>query len=68
MVSFLISHGAQPNIQDSRGRSPVMLAAELGHDGMVALLAKNHADMTLLDAEGKGQRPQTDHIVVLADV
>ncbi|XP_024278479.1 ankyrin repeat and EF-hand domain-containing protein 1a [Oncorhynchus tshawytscha] len=54
MVSFLLAQGAQPNVQDKRGRTPVMLAAEMGHDGMVALLAKNYAKMNLLDAEGKG--------------
>ncbi|KAM6964990.1 ankyrin repeat and EF-hand domain-containing protein 1 [Aplochiton taeniatus] len=54
LVAFLLSQGARPNAQDKRGRTPVMLAAELGHDGIVALLAKNHADMKLLDAEGKG--------------
>ncbi|XP_041721886.1 ankyrin repeat and EF-hand domain-containing protein 1 [Coregonus clupeaformis] len=54
MVSFLLAQGAQPNVQDKRGRTPVMLAAELGHNGMVALLAKNYAEMNLLDAEGKG--------------
>ncbi|KAJ8009420.1 hypothetical protein DPEC_G00088690 [Dallia pectoralis] len=54
MVSFLLAQGAQPNVQDKRGRSPVMLAAELGHDDSLALLAKNSADMNLLDAEGKG--------------
>ncbi|KAM3863875.1 ankyrin repeat and EF-hand domain-containing protein 1-like [Diretmus argenteus] len=54
LVSFLLSQGAQPNIQDKRGRTPVMLAAELGHDAMVELLANNHADLRLLDTEGKG--------------
>ncbi|KAL0967663.1 hypothetical protein UPYG_G00255190 [Umbra pygmaea] len=54
MVSFLLAQGAQPNVQDKRGCTPVMLAAELGHDSIVSLLAKNHADMNLLDAEGKG--------------
>ncbi|KAM3860927.1 ankyrin repeat and EF-hand domain-containing protein 1-like [Diretmus argenteus] len=54
LVIFLLSQGAQPNIQDKRGRTPVMLAAEQGHDAMVELLAKNHADLRLLDTEGKG--------------
>ncbi|XP_076873613.1 ankyrin repeat and EF-hand domain-containing protein 1 isoform X2 [Brachyhypopomus gauderio] len=54
MVEFLLAQGAQPNVQDRRGRTPVMLAAELGHDGVVALLAKHHADMKLTDVEGKG--------------
>uniref|UniRef100_A0A667YUV7 Ankyrin repeat and EF-hand domain containing 1a n=1 Tax=Myripristis murdjan TaxID=586833 RepID=A0A667YUV7_9TELE len=54
LVSFLLSQGAQPNIQDKRGRTPVMLAAELGHDAMLTLLAKNRANFKILDAEGKG--------------
>ncbi|KAF4083744.1 hypothetical protein AMELA_G00120320, partial [Ameiurus melas] len=53
-AEFLLSLGAQPDVQDKRGRTPVILAAELGHDAMLALLAKNHADMNLVDNEGKG--------------
>ncbi|XP_028826678.1 ankyrin repeat and EF-hand domain-containing protein 1 isoform X1 [Denticeps clupeoides] len=53
-VKFLLSLGARVNIQDKRGRTPVLVAAELGHDGMVALLAENQADMNLPDNEGKG--------------
>ncbi|XP_067337201.1 ankyrin repeat and EF-hand domain-containing protein 1a isoform X2 [Channa argus] len=54
LVSFLLSEGAHPNIQDKQGRTPVMLAAELGNDRIVALLAQNNANMMLQDAEGKG--------------
>uniref|UniRef100_A0A8B9KA83 Ankyrin repeat and EF-hand domain containing 1a n=1 Tax=Astyanax mexicanus TaxID=7994 RepID=A0A8B9KA83_ASTMX len=54
MVEFLIGQGARPDVQDTRGRTPVMLAAELGHDGVVSLLAKKNADMKLVDVEGKG--------------
>ncbi|XP_040920403.1 ankyrin repeat and EF-hand domain-containing protein 1a [Toxotes jaculatrix] len=54
LVSFLLSQGAHPNIQDKKGCTPVMLAAELGNDAIVALLAKSHADLRLQDAEGKG--------------
>lgn len=54
MVGFLLSHGASPDVQDKMGRTPVMLAAELGHDGVVALLVKHKANMSLLDEEGKG--------------
>lgn len=54
MAEVLLSLGAHPNVQDKRGRTPVILAAELGHDAMLALLARNHADMNLLDKEGKG--------------
>lgn len=54
MAEFLLSLGAHPDVQDKRGRTPVILAAELGHDAMLALLAKNHADMNLVENEGKG--------------
>uniref|UniRef100_A0A3Q3LM98 Ankyrin repeat and EF-hand domain containing 1a n=1 Tax=Mastacembelus armatus TaxID=205130 RepID=A0A3Q3LM98_9TELE len=54
LVNFLLSQGASPNIQDKKGRTPVMLAAELGNDAIVTLLAQNNANMRLQDAEGKG--------------
>ncbi|GLD59561.1 ankyrin repeat and EF-hand domain-containing protein 1-like isoform X1 [Lates japonicus] len=54
LVSFLLSHGAHPNIQDKKGRTPLMLAAEMGNDAIVVLLAQSHADLRLQDAEGKG--------------
>ncbi|KAL2082558.1 hypothetical protein ACEWY4_022376 [Coilia grayii] len=54
MVGFLLSHGASPDVQDKMGRTPVMLAAELGHDVMVSLLVKSKANLNLLDEEGKG--------------
>lgn len=56
MIEFLTLHGACPDVQDKRGRTPVMLAAELGHDSVVALLAEKHADMKLTDTEGKGEK------------
>ncbi|KAL2098566.1 hypothetical protein ACEWY4_005046 [Coilia grayii] len=54
MVAFLLSLGANPNIQDKRGRTPIMLAAQLGHDSMTSLLASNHTNMALTDLEGQG--------------
>ncbi|CAL8394566.1 unnamed protein product [Gadus morhua 'NCC'] len=54
MLSFLMSLGSRPDPQDHRGRTPAMLAAEQGHDPALTLLAQNHADMNLLDTEGKG--------------
>ncbi|XP_070843747.1 ankyrin repeat and EF-hand domain containing 1a [Chaetodon trifascialis] len=54
LVSFLLSQGAHPDIQDKRGRTAVMLAADLGSDAIVALLAQNRANLRLQDSEGKG--------------
>lgn len=55
MVSFLLSLGAHPDIQDGNGHTPAMLAAELGNDSMMSLLAQRHADMGLRDTAGKGE-------------
>lgn len=55
MIEFLMPHGARPDVQDNQGRTPAMLAAGLGHDGVVSLLTENRADMKLKDMEGKGE-------------
>lgn len=44
-----------------------MLAAELGNDAIVALLAQNNANLKLKDTEGKGEQKQgilftTEHV------
>ncbi|XP_035380154.1 ankyrin repeat and EF-hand domain-containing protein 1a [Electrophorus electricus] len=54
VAELLLARGARPDVRDKRGRTPVMLAAELGHDGVVAVLAKHHADMRLTDGAGRG--------------
>uniref|UniRef100_A0A8C3ALM8 Ankyrin repeat and EF-hand domain containing 1a n=1 Tax=Cyclopterus lumpus TaxID=8103 RepID=A0A8C3ALM8_CYCLU len=54
LVSFLLSLGAHPNIQDKKGHTPAMLAAELGNYIIMSLLAQNNADMRLQDTDGKG--------------
>lgn len=54
MVSLLLSKGAYVNVQDRLGRTPAMIAAELGNDAMLSLLIENDADMALRDEEGQG--------------
>lgn len=61
MAEFLLSLGAHPDVQDKRGRTPAILAAQLGHDAMLALLARNRADMSLVDTEGKGAAGSAGH-------
>lgn len=56
MVSLLLSKGAHVNVQDKLGRTPAMIAAELGNDAMLSLLIENDADMALRDKEGQGQK------------
>lgn len=55
LVTFLLSKGADPNVQDKRGRAPIMLAAELGNHPIVSLLAHSEANLRLLDVEGKSE-------------
>ncbi|XP_046712049.1 ankyrin repeat and EF-hand domain-containing protein 1-like isoform X2 [Silurus meridionalis] len=54
MAQLLLSLYAHPDIQNKYGQSAIMMAAKLGHVDMVALLANNQANMTLVDKEGKG--------------
>lgn len=54
MARFLLSLNAHPDVQDKKGRTAMMLAAELGHVSMMQLLASNQARVTLVDKEGKG--------------
>lgn len=62
MVSFLVLKGAQVDVQDKMGRTPAMLATELGNDAILNLLIKNNADLTLRDNEGKGDQCHTNII------
>lgn len=54
MAQFLLSLGANLDIQDKKGRTAMMHAAEPGYIGMVEFLANNSANISLVDKEGKG--------------
>ncbi|MEQ2170767.1 hypothetical protein GOODEAATRI_003696 [Goodea atripinnis] len=54
LVDFLLTLGAHPDVQDMLGRTPVMLAAELGNKEILSLLLQKQPDMRLVDTEGKG--------------
>uniref|UniRef100_A0A8D0H6X4 Ankyrin repeat and EF-hand domain containing 1 n=1 Tax=Sphenodon punctatus TaxID=8508 RepID=A0A8D0H6X4_SPHPU len=54
MCNFLLGLGAHPDVQDKMGRTPVMRAAELGHDLALDVLVQAEADMTIVDNDGKG--------------
>uniref|UniRef100_F6ZTU7 Uncharacterized protein n=1 Tax=Ciona intestinalis TaxID=7719 RepID=F6ZTU7_CIOIN len=53
MTKLLLKFGAFPNVQDFKGRTPVMTAADYGHDKTVEILAKSGADLKIQDKEGK---------------
>jgi len=56
VVNLLIDRGASIDGADNRGRTALMIAAELGHDSIVDLLLRRGADRTLTDKDGKTAR------------
>jgi ankyrin repeat protein len=53
---LLLDKGARIDDQDNRGRTALMIAAELGHRSAVELLLAHGADASLLDKQGKTAR------------
>jgi ankyrin repeat protein len=53
VVDLLISHGAEIDAADDRGRTALMMAAELGHAEVATVLIKRGADQAVRDKGGK---------------
>jgi uncharacterized protein len=53
VMTLLIERGARLDEQDNRGRTALMIAAELGHTPAVDLLLAHGADKSLKDKQGK---------------
>ena len=47
-VKVLIQFGAEVDLQDSKGQTPLYLALEAGHTDCVQLLLKTHPSLSLL--------------------
>ena len=52
-VTLLLDKGAKIDAQDDRGYTALITAADLGHDGVVALLLKRGADRSIKSKDGK---------------
>jgi ankyrin repeat protein len=52
VVDLLLSRGAELDAMDDRGRTALMMAAELGHAELVAMLIGRGADASLRDKRG----------------
>ena len=52
VIIELVKAGADVNIADDRGRTPINYAAELGYDDCVALLVAYDADINIADNDG----------------
>ena len=52
-MTLLIDRGARIDDQDNRGRTPLMIAAELNHAGAVDLLLARGADKSLATSRAR---------------
>ncbi len=52
-VKLLLARGAQLDMADDRGRTPLMIAAQRGHAAVITYLRSLGADMSGRDKEGK---------------
>jgi uncharacterized protein len=53
VVKLLLDHNADINAVDDRGRTALMIAAELDHPTIVDILLKRGADRSITDKQGK---------------
>ncbi|WP_294287808.1 ankyrin repeat domain-containing protein [uncultured Chryseobacterium sp.] len=52
LAEYLLGKGANPNIADASGATPLFWAVKFGNKEMTELLLKHKADKTLKDAQG----------------
>ncbi len=52
LVEYFLSKGANPNIADASGATPLFWAVKFGNREMTELLLKHKADKTIKDAQG----------------
>ena len=53
MIQLLLHHDATLDLQDNRGWSALMIAADMGHNGVVAQLIEAGADVHLVARDGR---------------
>jgi ankyrin repeat protein len=52
-LRYLLARGADPNIRDGKGNTPMLLAAEVGGVGMIDILVKANANVNLGNSSGE---------------
>jgi ankyrin repeat protein len=64
VITLLLDRGAHIDDQDNRGRTALMIAAELNHAVAVDLLLARGADKSLRDKQGKSAADLTSLTVI----
>lgn len=52
-LRYFLQHGADPNLRDAKGVSPLLLAASTGQDDLVSILLAAHANVNLPNNSGE---------------
>ena len=52
-LNYLLQHGADPNIRDGRGETPLLVAVTYGQVGLIPLLITAHANPNLGNSAGE---------------
>ncbi|CAN5544785.1 hypothetical protein BH09PSE4_BH09PSE4_10650 [soil metagenome] len=52
-LKFLLSHGADPNLRDGKGNTPMLLAVDTGFDGAIPILVAYKASIDLANSSGE---------------
>ncbi len=52
-LNYLLVHGADPNLRDDKGNSPLLLAVTVGQEAMIQPLLIAHADPNLANSSGE---------------
>ena len=53
MVRVILAQGIDPDVRDSKGRTPLMLAAYLGYPDIARILLEKGADVNAKDNKGR---------------
>lgn len=52
-LRFLLARGADPNLKDGKGNTPMMVAANIGEVGMIEILVTAKANVNLANSSGE---------------
>ncbi|MDZ7756144.1 ankyrin repeat domain-containing protein [Rhodohalobacter sp.] len=58
IVALLLRHGAEADLRDNRGTSPLYWASANGYYGIVQLLIEHHSDVDVHDDRGWSAKDQ----------